>query len=93
MNKPSKGLTTEVEVANELGMHARAAARVAEIASKAENTVWIISGDTQVDATSVIDILSLACVKGTKIILASENQANQRILEELKQLVETEFGE
>lgn len=80
-------------VVNELGLHARAAAKVAAIAAKATNNVWLINDDHKVDASSVIDILTLACAKGTKIIFEIENQADMPLLEQLINLVESGFDE
>ena len=58
---------------NELGLHARPAALIAKLAQQAESNIWIIKDGTKVDAASIIDILSLACVKGTEITLETEN--------------------
>lgn len=83
----------EAVVVNELGLHARAAAQVAAIAAKAESSVWLVCGGQRVDASSVIDILTLACVKGSKIFFEVENQADTLLLKQLLDLVERGFGE
>jgi phosphocarrier protein len=83
----------ETVVVNELGLHARAAARVAEIAARANSNVWLVRGDSRVDASSVIDMLTLACVKGTKIRFEVEHQADIPLLKQLMALVENRFGE
>ncbi|MFP4040486.1 MAG: HPr family phosphocarrier protein [Desulfosudaceae bacterium] len=93
MGNSSNRFTKELTVTNELGLHARAAAQVAQLAGRANNVVWLQNGGTQVDASSVIDILSLACVKGSKITFVAEDHADKDILEELTQLVEAGFGE
>jgi phosphocarrier protein len=53
-----------VVIINELGLHARSAARIAKLAQNANSKVWLIRGKERVDASSIIDILSLACPKG-----------------------------
>ena len=83
----------EAEIINELGLHARAAAQVAAVAARAENNVWLISNGRKVDASSVIDILTLACVKGAKISFEADHQVDLPILEELTDLVKKGFGE
>lgn len=80
-------------VINELGLHARAAAKVAKMAARAGSSVWLISEGRRVDATSVIDILTLACVKGSTIFFEVEDSTDLTLLEELADLVERGFGE
>ncbi|MFP4446274.1 MAG: HPr family phosphocarrier protein [Desulfosudaceae bacterium] len=93
MGNSSDRLSKEVTVINELGLHARAAAQVANVAGQASSAIWLENGHSRVDAASVIDILSLACVKGSKIIFVAEDEADSGILEELTRLVERGFGE
>ncbi len=91
---PSSGKRIyEAVIVNELGLHARAAAQVAALAARAENNVWLISDDRKVDASSVIDILTLACVKGATIRFEAEHQVDVPILKQLTELVEKGFGE
>ena len=42
MNKLENDLTREITVTNELGIHARPAAKIAELAARAESNVWLI---------------------------------------------------
>lgn len=93
MNPPSEKRIFEAVIVNELGLHARAAAQLAAVAARAENSVWLVSDGRKVDASSVIDILTLACVKGSKISFEAEHQVDVSILEELTGLVENGFGE
>ncbi|OQX62258.1 MAG: HPr family phosphocarrier protein [Desulfococcus sp. 4484_241] len=97
MNSASRKLVRKVRIVNDLGLHARAAAKMAEIASKAEGNIWLTTRNQdksqKVDATSVIDILSVACSKGTDITLEAESDLDAGILDELVRLVETGFGE
>ena len=83
----------EAEIVNELGLHARAAAQVAAVAARAENNIWLISEGRKVDASSVIDILTLACVKGSKISFEADHQVDLPILKDLMDLVKKGFGE
>jgi len=85
--------TKTVSIVNELGLHARSAASMAQIAAKAKNNVWLIKGDQKVDASSIIDILGLACCQGTTISLEVEHQEDLPILDELVDLVNAGFGE
>lgn len=80
-------------ITNELGLHARAAARIAKLAMEAEERIWIIKDREKVDASSIIDILTLGCSKGTMITFATDNESDLKILNDIVMLVEQGFGE
>ena len=86
-------LTRTVVIVNELGLHARAAARLAELASRSQQAVWLIKDDERADATSVIDILGLACARGTEIVIEVTAPEDRELLDRLAELVEGGFGE
>ena len=86
-------LSRDVIVVNELGLHARSAARIAEIARKANSNVWIIKGERKVDASSILDILTLECAKGSKITLKIDDQSDLDVLNDTVRQFETGFGE
>jgi phosphocarrier protein len=93
MNDLKKQLVKNVTITNELGLHARPAAMIAELASQAESNVWLIKDDQHVDASSIIDILSLACLQGSTITLQVEDPADAEILDRLHELFKSGFGE
>lgn len=93
MNDLNSQLAKNVTIDNELGLHARPAAMIAELASQAESNVWLIKNDQYVDASSIIDILSLACLQGSNITLQIEDPADTDILNKLLELFESGFGE
>ena len=86
-------LSKTLEICNELGLHARAAARVAAVAQKARAGVWVSKGGERADATSIIDILTLAGDKGSKITLTVDDPADIAILNNIADLVKNGFGE
>jgi phosphocarrier protein len=86
-------LTRQVKIVNELGLHARAAAKIAKLAQKARSTVWISAGDDPADASSVIDILSLACPKGSSLTIFVDDPSDRDILEAIVELVKDGFEE
>jgi phosphocarrier protein len=89
--KPKK--SREITIVNELGLHARSAAQIAGIAQKAVANVWIQKDAEKADASSIIDILTLACAKGTKIRITIEDLADLKILKAIVDLVDSGFGE
>ena len=78
---------------NELGLHARPAAVIAKMAQEAKAGVWIVSGGETVDAASIIDILTLACVRGTEITLQIDDQDDIEILNGIAELIESGLEE
>ena len=88
-----KKVCRDVTIKNELGLHARSAARIAEIAQKSNDNVWIKRGDEKADASSIMDILTLACEKGTTITIIVEDPSDIGILNAIADLVDSGFGE
>jgi len=93
MDESSKEYSKEVIIVNELGLHARSAAKIAKLAQNAKSTIWLIKDNEKVDASSIIDILTLACAKGSKIMLTVDNKSDIHILNEITALVERGFEE
>lgn len=90
---PSSDLSREVTVVNEFGLHARSAAKIARIALGARSGVWVVRGEERADASSTLDVLTLACPKGSRLELRIEDPADHSILDALAQLVERGFDE
>jgi len=86
-------LFKKVQIINELGLHARAATAIAKIAQTASSTIWIKKDRNMADASSIIDILTLECTKGSWITLQSENPADHHLLLRIHECVESGFGE
>lgn len=93
MNQLKNNLAKEVTVTNKLGLHARPAAMIAKIAMQAQSGVWLIKNGEQVDATSIIDILSLSGTRDSRIILKIESPSDMEILEKITNLFDTGFEE
>ncbi|UCH22163.1 MAG: HPr family phosphocarrier protein [Deltaproteobacteria bacterium] len=93
MAKSVYALSREATIINELGLHARAAAKIAELAQQAESKIWLLKNEEKVDASSILDILTLICPKGTKITLTAEKKSDRKILDGIAAVVETGFGE
>ncbi|MFH2058592.1 MAG: HPr family phosphocarrier protein [Pseudomonadota bacterium] len=89
----NKILTRKTMVKNELGMHARPASKIAQMAKEAVSDVWLCIGLRKNDASSIIDILSMCAVKGTQISVEIENKADLLILDQIVDFFESGFGE
>ncbi len=93
MEKSPENLLRHLVIINELGLHARPAAQIAEIAKKAKSRVWITRDGEKVDASSIIDILTLACPKGSEVLLQIEDHSDVDLMNKISQLIEEGFGE
>jgi len=93
MAQSTSRLSKEVRIRNELGLHARAAAKIAKTVAKATAAVWITKNGETVDASSIIDILTLACPQDTLITVAVDDPRDADILNAIEVMVETGFGE
>ena len=78
---------------NELGLHARSAAQIAEISKNSSGNIWVMKNDQKADASSIMDLLTLVCEKGTKIRIIIEDPADVDILDSIVNLVDNGFGE
>ena len=93
MENNRKEFVRDAIIVNELGLHARSAAKIAKIAQRAAGKIWIMKDASKVDAASIIDILTLEGITGSKITFSIEDRSDAELLSELIQLVKSGFGE
>ncbi|WP_461833140.1 HPr family phosphocarrier protein [Desulfothermus sp.] len=84
---------SEVIINNNLGLHARPAAILAKEASKYKSDIKIIMDKTEVDAKSILDILTLAAPKGKSIKLIAKGEDAKEAIANIQSLIEEGFGE
>ena len=93
MENQVESISKSAVIVNELGLHARSASKIAEIVKKARSNVWLVKDGETADAASVIDMLSLACAKGSKIKIKIEDPTDLNILNAIADLIQQGFGE
>jgi phosphocarrier protein HPr len=86
-------LSRRVVLVNELGLHARSAAKIARTAKQACSGIRVVRGQDQADATSVLDLLTIACEKGSTLTIEVDDPLDAPVLDDLVRLVESGFGE
>ncbi|BBO70565.1 phosphocarrier protein HPr [Desulfosarcina alkanivorans] len=86
-------LSRRLRIVNDLGLHARSAAKLAKLAGEADGGVWIVKNGNTADATSILDILALACPKGSEITVSIDDESDVDILDRIAVLVRSGFGE
>jgi phosphocarrier protein len=83
-----------LEVVNRLGLHARAAAKLVQLASAFESRVTLVSADgEEIDAKSILGILLLAAGQGTRLTLRCEGADERSAEEAIAALFADRFGE
>ena len=82
-----------VTVVNELGLHARAAARFVHLATRFRAQVRVGRDGKVMDGKSIMGILLLAAARGTRITIVAEGADEQDAVSALTSLVESGFGE
>lgn len=85
--------TRSVTVVNQLGLHARAAARFVHLAARFESQIRVGHGAKVMDGKSIMGILLLAAARGTVITLTANGPDEQAAVDALVQLVQSGFGE
>jgi len=93
MVKWDNQLFRDVVITNDLGLHARSAAQIAQCAQKSQSKVWIIKDGNKADAASTLDVLTLVCEKGSTITILIDDPSDLGILDDLVKLVESGFRE
>jgi len=82
-----------VTVVNQLGMHARAAAKFVHLATRYEARVKVARDRREMDGKSIMGILLLAAARGTTITISADGPDERDAVEALAQLVASGFGE
>jgi len=86
-------LTRKLLINNELGLHARAAAKIVSLAGNYKSTLCLGRGDHEADGSSILSILTLACPKGTEVWVKAVGEDSEALIEALSRLFEQKFGE
>jgi phosphocarrier protein HPr len=86
-------ISRAVTVTNQLGLHARAAARFVHLAAKYESQIRVGRDSRVMDGKSIMGILLLAAARGTRIPISAEGPDEAAAVAALCGLVEAGFGE
>ena len=81
------------EIVNKLGLHARASAKLTQVASSFGCEVWLSRNGRRVNAKSIMGVMMLAAGKGSKVKLEAEGGDADAALKALTSLIADRFGE
>ena len=86
---PSKS----VEIINKLGLHARAAAKLTQVAAGFQSEIWISRSGRRVNAKSIMGVMMLAAGKGSRVLIEADGEDADAAIAALSALIAERFGE
>jgi len=85
--------TRELVVTNRLGLHARAAAKLVQVAAAYQAEICLVRDGERADARSLLSLISLGCVEGTRVTVVAEGADALSAVLAVENLFEERFGE
>ena len=83
----------DVEIINKLGLHARASAKLTQLAGTFASDVWLERNGRRVNGKSIMGVMMLAAGKGTTVTLETEGEDAEAAMTALTALINDYFGE
>ena len=86
-------LRQEIEIVNRLGLHARASAKLTQLAGSYASEVWMSRDGRRVNAKSIMGVMMLAAAQGTNIEVEIDGPDEQAAMDAIVALISDKFGE
>ncbi len=86
-------LRQDIEITNKLGLHARASAKLTQLAGQFKSDIWITRNDRRVNAKSIMGVMMLAASKGATVSLEIDGEDEGAAMHSLAALFGDKFGE
>ena len=83
----------ETEIINKLGLHARASAKLTQLAGSFDCEIWMEKGSRRINAKSIMGVMMLAAGKGSKVVIETTGDDEDEALEGILKLIADKFGE
>ena len=84
---------TEIEIINKLGVHARASAKLSQLAAQYPCEILLSRNGRQINAKSIMGVMMLAAGIGSKITLETVGDQADEAMTALTDLINNRFGE
>ena len=85
--------SAEVTIVNKLGLHARASAKLTQVASNYQCEIWLTRSGRRVNAKSIMGVMMLAAAKRSVVRVEAEGADADAALGAVLQLIREKFGE
>lgn len=82
-----------VKITNELGLHARAATRLVELAGDFDAALFLAKDEQEVNGESIMEVLLLTANRGSEIEIRGEGPDASALVAAVRELIENKFGE
>ena len=86
-------LTRQIEITNKKGLHARAAAKLINLANSFESEILVARDDNEVNGKSILGLLMLAAHQGCWVTVKVDGEDEHQALESIANLIESKFEE
>jgi phosphocarrier protein HPr len=86
-------LQREVEIINRLGLHARASAKLTQLAGQFKSDVWLTRNGRRVNAKSIMGVMMLAAAKGSSVVIETDGPDEAEAMQAITALIASRFGE
>lgn len=83
----------EIEIVNKLGLHARASAKLTQLASGFACEVLMSRNGRRVNAKSIMGVMMLAAAKGSRVLIETDGADADAALAAITKLIDDKFGE
>ena len=83
----------EAEIINKLGLHARASAKLTQLAGSFPCEVWMERGNRRINAKSIMGVMMLAAGKGATVVIDTEGERADEAMQAMLALIASKFGE
>ena len=72
--------SAEIEIVNKLGLHARASAKLTQLAAGFQSEVWISRNGRRVNAKSIMGVMMLAAAQGSRVLIETDGEDAEKAL-------------
>ena len=86
-------LQREAEIINKLGLHARASAKLTQLAGQFASEIWVARNGRRVNAKSIMGVMMLAAGLGAEVVIDTEGDRAKEAMDALLALIADKFGE
>ena len=86
-------LQREAEIINKLGLHARASAKLTQVAGQFKAHVWVTRNGRRVNAKSIMGVMMLAAAQGSTLVVETEGSDESQAMEAIVRLIAGRFEE
>ena len=83
----------EIEIINKLGLHARASAKLSQLAAQFPCEIFLSRNGRQINAKSIMGVMMLAAGIGSEVVIDTDGDQAQEALDALLALIADKFGE